>query len=205
MFSTTLSMSDPPAKAVASGPSGPLSSDSLEALALRLRRREEGALEALIDRTEKACYHLAYSILGDSELSRDALQEAYFLVYQRIGQLREPAALKSWLFRIVNHCCHDIVRRRGKEQQTDFDQREDLQSLEQTGDLAEELSQQDKIRTTFEALPEIDRTALALREVCSMSYEEMSRVLDIPLGTVRSRLAKARKRFTEIYKGVSGR
>jgi RNA polymerase sigma-70 factor (ECF subfamily) len=184
-----------------SGPATP-AQDSLEKLALRLQKREDGALEALIERTEKACYRLAYSVLGDAELSRDALQEAYFLVYQRIGQLREPAAIKSWLFRIVNHCCHDIRRRQGKEQQTDFDQREDLQALEASADLAEEVTQQQKIRATFSQLPEIDRTAIALREVCSMSYEEMSRVLNIPLGTVRSRLAKARKRFIDHYKGV---
>lgn len=179
------------------------SKDSLEDLVRRLQRREDTALEALIERTETACYRLAYSVLGDADLARDALQESYLLVYQRIGQLREPAAFKSWLYRIVNHCCHDIHRRRGKEQQTDFEQREDLQALQAQTDLAAEVGQQQKIRATFQRLPEIDRTAIALREVCSMSYEEMSRVLNIPLGTVRSRLAKARKRFIDIYKGVS--
>lgn len=178
-------------------------STSLEELARRLQRREEGALEALIARTETACYRLAYSVTGDAELARDALQDAYFTVYQRIGQLREPAAIKNWLFRIVNHCCHDILRRRRKEVQTDFEEREDLQALPETSDLADDITQSHKIRETFAALPEIDRTALALREVCSMSYEEMSRVLDVPLGTVRSRLAKARQRFIDAYKGVS--
>lgn len=171
---------------------------SLETLARQLQNREDGALEALITCTEKACYGLAYSVLGDADLARDALQEAYFLVYQRIGQLREPAAVKGWLFRIVNHCCHDIHRRRGKEQGTDFEER---QALQQQGDLAEDVTRQQKIRATFERLPEIDRTAIALREVAALSYEEMSRVLGIPLGTVRSRLAKARKRFIDIYKG----
>ena len=178
-------------------------SGGLEELARRLQGRDEGALEALIARTESACYRLAYSITNDSELSRDALQEAYFLVFQRIGQLREPAAFKGWLFRIVNHCCHDILRRRRREVQTDFEEREDLQELSEGGDLAEEVTRAQKIRATFAALPEIDRTALALREVCSMSYEEMSRVLDVPLGTVRSRLAKARQRFIDAYKGVT--
>ena len=69
-------------------------------------------------------------------------------------------------------------------------------------DLAEEVGRQDKIRSTFARLPEIDRTALALREVASMSYEEMAQVLQVPLGTVRSRLAKARQRFIDTYKGV---
>jgi RNA polymerase sigma-70 factor (ECF subfamily) len=181
----------------------PPAQESLESLVVKLQAREEGALEALISRTEGACYRLAHSVLRDPDLARDALQEAYFLVYQRIGQLREPSAVKSWLFRIVNHCCHDIHRRRAHETQTDFEERQDLQALEQGGDLAEEVTRQQKIRATFASLPEIDRTTIALREVCSMSYEEMARVLDIPLGTVRSRLAKARKRFIETYKGVA--
>jgi RNA polymerase sigma-70 factor (ECF subfamily) len=64
------------------------------------------------------------------------------------------------------------------------------------------VGRQETIRATFAQLPEIDRTTLALREVCSMSYEEMAEVLQVPLGTVRSRLAKARQRFIEKFKGV---
>ncbi len=172
------------------------SADSLSELAVRLQAGEEGALEALIARTQAACSRLAFSILRDPELSRDALQEAYFVVYQRIGQLRDPAAVKSWLFRIVTHCCHDLQRRRSKEVLAEPAQ------VAKGPDLAEAVGRQDKIRSTFARLPEIDRTALALREVCSMSYEEMSQVLGIPLGTVRSRLAKARQRFIDSYKGV---
>ena len=179
------------------------STESLEDLVLRLQARDETALEPFIARTEKACYRLALSILKDPDLCRDALQDSYLVVYQRIGQLREVGAVKSWLFRIVTHRCHDIYRGRRNETQTDLEARDDLQSIEPQRDLADDVSRQHKIRATFQKLPEIDRTALALREVCSMSYEEMSQVLKVPLGTVRSRLAKARKRFTEIYKGVA--
>ncbi|HIB66341.1 MAG TPA: hypothetical protein EYO33_14805, partial [Phycisphaerales bacterium] len=66
---------------------------------------------------------------------------------------------------------------------------------------ARRVADQNRLRQVFGQLPEIDRTALALREICSMSYEEMSRTLGVPLGTVRSRLAKARKRFISVYKG----
>lgn len=176
----------------------------LDELARKLQRREDGALEAIVERTQKACYSLAYSVLQDSDLAKDALQDTYFLVYQRIGQLREPAAFKGWLFRIVNHCCQSIIRKRTKEIETDFEEREDLHDLHQTGDLAVEVTESQNIKDVFLRLPEIDRTALAMREIACLSYEEMSRSLNIPLGTVRSRLAKARKRFIELYKGLSG-
>lgn len=187
-MSIALSLAQPACPPVAQ------SGDSLPDLARRLQHGEEGALEALIARTQTACSRLAISILKDSDLSRDALQEAYLVVYQRIGQLRDPQAVKTWLFRIVTHCCHDLQRRRLKEVRP--------QGALVEPDPAEAVGRQEKIRTTFARLPEIDRTTLALREVCSLSYEEMSQVLGVPLGTVRSRLAKARQRFVEIYKGV---
>lgn len=169
---------------------------SLELLVRRLKEDREGALEELIGRTQEACFRLAFSLLKDQELARDALQDSYLVVYQKIGQLRDPGAFKTWLFRIVTHACRDIQRKRSKEVESELQE-----SLLQENDLAEAVSQQDQLRKTFTRLPEIDRTALALREVCSLSYEEMSRVLEVPLGTVRSRLAKARERFIQMYRG----
>jgi RNA polymerase sigma-70 factor, ECF subfamily len=175
----------------------------LETLATDLRRGQEGALEALIANTEKACFHLALSILKDGDLAKDALQDAYFHVYQKIGQLREMVAFKAWLFRIVTHACHDILRKRKNEFETDLSERDDLLadvSITEPTDPSEVVPKQEVLRATFRDLPEIDRQAIALREVCSLSYEEMSRVLNIPIGTVRSRLAKARKRFIQAYR-----
>ena len=181
-----------------------LKSSSLDELVLSLQKREEGALEAIIQRTERACYHLALSILKDPDLSKDALQDSYFVVFQRIGQLRETGAFKAWLFRIVSHTCNDILRKRGREVQTDLSEREDLlgegANEQAPSDPSSSVTDRTLIKATFEELPEIDRQALALREICSLSYEEMSRVLSIPIGTVRSRLAKARKRFITAYR-----
>ncbi|MBX3166474.1 MAG: hypothetical protein KF760_03640 [Candidatus Eremiobacteraeota bacterium] len=133
----------------------PPKEESLPQLAERLQAREAGALEKLIGRTQSACSRLAVSILKDPELSRDALQEAYFVVFQRIGQLRDCNAIKSWLLRIVTHCCHDILRRRGKEFQAD------IEVAVAAPDLAEGIGRQETIRATFAQLPEIDRTTLA--------------------------------------------
>ena len=179
--------------------------DTLEEIAVALKTGDSKALEALVSKTEKACFHLAYSLLRDRELSRDALQDAYLIVFQRAGQLREPKALKSWLFRIVTHCCHDIRKKRGFELGADVEEKEEAArppvGVKPEADPARRVADQNRLRQVFGQLPEIDRTALALREICSMSYEEMSRTLGVPLGTVRSRLAKARKRFISVYKG----
>ena len=177
---------------------------TLEPLVQALQRREPQALEALIQRTEKACFHFALSVLKDRELAKDALQDAYFVVFQKIDQLREPGAFKTWLFRIVNRACHDILRKRKREIETDLSEREELLSGNSgpapESDPSQQVPKRELLRATFRALPAIDREAIALREVCSLSYEEMARTLSIPIGTVRSRLAKARKRFLQAYR-----
>lgn len=201
---TTITM--PMTTATATSPPAAASREtlSLDELVASLQKGEEGALEAVIQRTERACYHLALSILRDPDLSKDALQDSYFVVFQRIGQLRETGAFKAWLFRIVSHTCNDILRKRGREVETDLSEREDLlgegASEHPPSDPSSSVTDRTLIKATFKELPEIDRQALALREICSLSYEEMSRVLSIPIGTVRSRLAKARKRFITAYR-----
>ena len=175
---------------------------SLEDLVTALQERREGVLETLISRTEKPCFHLALSILKDRDLAHDALQEAYFVVYRRICQLKEPAAFKSWIFRIVSRCCHDIIRKRSREIETDLEDRDDLvaEISSSPNDPGQLVTRQEQLRAVFRELPEIDRETIALREVANLSYEEMSNVLSIPIGTVRSRLAKARKRFIKAYR-----
>lgn len=205
MTTITLAMSD-------LAPPQPLDDapKSIEALASKLKLERDGAtLEALIKRTEKACYHLAVSILKDADLAKDALQESYFMVYRQIDQLREPAAFRSWLFRIVNRTCHDILRKRKKEVQTDLSSRDDVVSDSpgsvREPDPSQAVSKRELLKATFKTLPDIDRETIALREICSLSYEEMAQTLSIPIGTVRSRLAKARQRFINAYRKEQAR
>lgn len=172
----------------------------LELAVLGLQNSKEGALEEFIRVTESACTRLALSHLKDPELCKDALQETYLTVYQKIGQLREPKAAKTWLFRILTNSCRNIHRKRSSEIEVDGHSHQ-LEQTDPTPDPSETLSRHQEMRRIFEKLPEIDRTALGLREVASLSYQEMSQVLDVPIGTVRSRLAKARKRFLNAYKG----
>lgn len=159
----------------------------------------EAALQALIERTQRACLGLAYNQLQDRQLAQDAVQEAYLVVYRKIGQLKEPEAFKAWLYKIVTRACNEIRRKRRGEVETDLDVREDLVEKVSGPDQTDRVVYKNSLRQTFQQLPDIDRQTLALREVCSLSYEEMSRVLAVPIGTVKSRLAKARKRFINLY------
>ncbi|ODT78691.1 hypothetical protein ABS71_01585 [bacterium SCN 62-11] len=172
---------------------------SYQEVAEHLRAGRQGSLEAFIQRTQSDCSRVAYSILRDPELTRDALQETYLLVFRKIDQLREPAQAKSWLLRILTRCCQHLLRRRGAPPAPEPD---DEPPDPQQPDLEETVWRRQELRATFAQLNDQDQTILALREICSLSYEELSEVLGIPVGTVRSRLSKARLRFTQSYRGA---
>lgn len=100
-------------------------SQTIEDIVVRLQGGDEAALQDFIERTERACYRLGLSILKDADLAKDAMQDAYLIVYQRIGQLREPGAVKTWLFRILTRCCHEIAKKRAREFGADVETREE--------------------------------------------------------------------------------
>ena len=80
----------------------------LTSLVDRLRQGDEAALQNLMELTYRMGFKLAHSLLQDRQLAEDALQEAYFTSYQKIHQLKEPAAFRTWFCRILTNCCHAL-------------------------------------------------------------------------------------------------
>lgn len=175
-------------------------SKRLQAVAQRLQRGQPQALEELVELTQSESSRLAYSMVRDAEATRDILQEAYFLVYRRIGQLRDLATFHAWYLRILTNCCYDSLRRRRPERGLDLRQAE-LEPDATHTDPADTFSRREQVRSTLSRLTEGERCLIGLREICHLSYEEMAQVLGIPIGTVRSRLSKARKSFISHYEG----
>ena len=167
----------------------------LTALIERLQRGERSALGGLIEATQEAAYQLALSYLRDRHAAQDALQESYLVVVDKIATLRDPSAFRTWFFRIVSNVCRQALRRRRPE--SSLEAVPEPQEPDSTDKVSERLA----IRRAFAALSETDREILTLREVAQLSYQEMAEALDIPLGTVRSRLASARQNFVQIYQG----
>ncbi|MBN9418418.1 MAG: sigma-70 family RNA polymerase sigma factor [Candidatus Eremiobacteraeota bacterium] len=169
-------------------------------MALLLRKGQPQALEELVNLTQSEFSRLAYSIVRDAETTRDVLQETYFLVFRRIDQLKDVATFHSWVLRILTNCCYDAIRRKRPELGLDLEQAEQ-EPDSSTPDLAEAYSRRQLVRTTLAQLSEAERCLIGLREICHLSYEEIAAVLGVPLGTVRSRLSKARKQFIAHYPG----
>lgn len=163
---------------------------SLAEAVKRLQSGEPEALPDLIRESQEMGYHLAISFLKDPHRAQDVLQEAYLIVHQKIHQLRDPSAFRTWFFRIVSNLCRKQLK---SERATSLD------SMVEQGFEPYQESMQDRVETrlclarAMKKLKPHHRQALILREVEQLSYEEMAERLEVPLGTVRSRIANARR------------
>jgi RNA polymerase sigma-70 factor (ECF subfamily) len=142
-----------------------------------------------------AAYNLARWLAGNDADAQDVVQEAYLRAFKFLGGFRGGDS-RSWLLRIVRNAFYDWLKRNRREDTgTSFD--EELQS---TGDetatpdtLLLEKADHELMRKAIEELPREFREILVLRELEGLSYKEIADVADVPLGTVMSRLARARE------------
>lgn len=137
-------------------------------------------------------YRLAYAWCHDAALADDLVQETLSKAWARRVQLRETAALKGWLVSIMNHCWIDHLRGR-----RDFDDVEDWQNELESGTESPEVCCNREqviacVRAAVARLPLGQRQVLTLVDLEEFGYAEVARILDVPVGTVMSRLSRAR-------------
>jgi RNA polymerase sigma-70 factor (ECF subfamily) len=156
----------------------------------------EGASAAfgqLVLRYRKLVISVAYRVCGDAALAEDIAQDAFVRVWGRLSSYRPDGHFRAWLTRIATNMAIDAVRRR--RPQVDI---ENL-SLEAPGQGPEGAAVSSEraavVQGALMRLPIQSRTILVLREYQSLSYQEIADVLDVPLGTVKSRLSDARRRL----------
>jgi RNA polymerase sigma-70 factor (ECF subfamily) len=164
---------------------------------LHLRRAREGdqvAFTALIRSYDSQLRAYAYRILRDRDLMEDALQNAYLSAFRAIGRFRGDASFKNWMYRIVHNACIDVVRRRR-------DHAELFEDSSTTPDHAQAGIDRADLLVAFDQLTVEHRAVLVLVDVDGLDYAEAADILAIPLGTVRSRLNRARAAMREILGG----
>jgi len=159
-------------------------------LIARSRGGDVEAYDYLVGAYQDRIYHVAFRITGNREDAWDAAQDAFVRAYQGLRSFRGDAGFSTWLHRITVNAALDIVRRRPRTAGG-------LDPLWTAGDdPASEAVRHDVQRRVHQAiavLPAEQRTAIVLRDIQGLSYEEIARVLQVPLGTVRSRLARGRE------------
>jgi len=173
-----------------------------EELVLRVQRGDKSAFDYLVIKYQHRIIQLVNRYIKDPSEAQDVAQEAFIKAYRALADFRGEAAFFTWLYRIAINTAKNYLlsrSRRSANYQVDIQDAEALENAPQLQGLEtperELLNQEiiDAINASIEELPEDMRTAIVLREFEGMSYEEIAEAMDCPVGTVRSRIFRARE------------
>ncbi len=180
----------------------------------RAQRGDKHAFELLVAKYQRKLIRLLSRFIRDSTEVEDVAQEAFIKAYRALPNFRGDSAFYTWLYRIgINTAKNYLVamgRRAPTSTSMDAEEAEDLGETELLQDLNtpenEMMSRQvaDTVNQTLEKLPEDLRTAISLREMEGLSYEEIATVMNCPIGTVRSRIFRAREAIAEQLRPLLG-
>jgi RNA polymerase sigma-70 factor (ECF subfamily) len=165
-------------------------------LVARYRDGDREAFATLVARHERRVYNLAYRMLGRPEDARDAAQEAFISCFRHLDRFRGDSAFGTWLHRITVNACYDALRRRPPEPAP-------LQGEEPApaGDHADRAAATVDVQRALSRVPLEFRAVLVMHDVQGVPYEEVAQALDVPLGTVKSRLHRGRLALARLLAG----
>jgi len=186
-------------------------------LVRRVQKGDLAAFDMLFSRYQTKIVNLISRYVRDSEEVQDVAQEAFIKAYRALPRFRGDSAFYTWLYRIaINTAKNHLVARSRRPPSVDVDVddadfRDDADMLRESEDPESALAR-DQLRATIDTalqdLPDDLRSALTLREFDGLSYEQIAQVLDCPVGTVRSRIFRAREfvdqRIEPLMQGQQG-
>jgi RNA polymerase sigma-70 factor, ECF subfamily len=146
------------------------------------------AFATLMQRHERRVYNLAYRMLGTREDARDATQDAFLSCYRHLRRFRGDSAFSTWLHRIAVNASYDLLRRRPAVVALD----DELVEPHPAPDHADQAAAATDVQRALMAVPPDFRMALILHEVQDLPLEDIAAALDIPVGTVKSRVHRGR-------------
>ena len=167
----------------------------------RVQKGDKGAFDLLVLKYQHKIVNLVMRYVRDPELALDITQEAFIKAYRALPRFRGDSAFYTWMYRIaVNTAKNHLAAQRRRPMDVELDLQDpeqyDLHAKLKETDTPEGLTLSNELQEIVEraiaALPEDLRTAIVLRELEGMSYEEIAQTMDCPVGTVRSRIFRAR-------------
>lgn len=167
----------------------------------RAQRGDQAAFAELVTRHQRYVYNLAYRLLRDPHEAEDLAQEAFLRAWRGLGDFRRQARFTTWLYRIVTNLCYNRLSGL-RRQLLAVDVDDDLDALaapsEQDPPAAFEAAEQRaSLHRQIAALPVKYQLVITLFYLQEFSYQEIAQVLDLPLGTVKTHLFRARERLLQ--------
>ena len=172
-----------------------------------LFRRKTPDFEALASQAERQVYKTCYHMMGNAEDAMDCAQETMLRAYRAFASFRQEAQFSTWITRIALNVCTDALRKRrpvvsldALREDTGFDLPDGQRSAYA---ILEEKERLRLLRDAMAALPDEARRLIVLRDFRDLSYDEIASILDVPLGTVKSRVSRAREKLAQLLKKSS--
>ena len=180
----------------------------------RAQRGDKHAFELLVSKYQRKLARLLSRFIRDSTEVEDVTQEAFIKAYRALPSFRGDSAFYTWLYRIGINTAKNYLVAMGRRAPTttdiDSEEAEGFEDGDQLRDLNtpenEMMSRQvaETVNQTLEELPEELRTAITLREIEGLSYEDIANIMNCPIGTVRSRIFRAREAISERLRPLLG-
>lgn len=174
-------------------------------LAARIVMGDMQAFDELVTEYQNKVIHISYSMLSDYEDACDASQEVFVKVYRSIANFRGESSLSTWIYRITRNVCMDFIRKRKNavimsidEEKEDAPKTEIEDESKSPEHIAERNETVSMVHRAISRLEENQRIILTMYDIEGMSYDEISKILEIPAGTVKSRLNRARQKLRKI-------
>ncbi len=165
-------------------------------LVTQAQKGDRDAFCELVCRYRTAVVDVVYRMCGDDALAEDAAQVAFLRAWQKLDSFRPGTSFRSWLYRIAVNAALDFLRR--EKPGPDLETLDLAAPGERIEARIEQQERAQQVRRAVLALPDASRAVLVLKEYHDLSYHEIAETLEIPIGTVMSRLSYARKRLSEL-------
>jgi RNA polymerase sigma factor (sigma-70 family) len=180
------------------------------ALIQQAKQGDVTAFNRLVLEYQQTVYNVAYRIMGEPQSAEDATQEAFISAYNSLNRFR-GGNFRAWLMRIVTNSCYDELRRRKRRPQSSLDKlTEDNESFAFLRSPNEGPEQQQQrlelvraIEQCLETLPDDQRATAILCDVEGYDYKEISQITSVSLGTVKSRMSRARAKLRDCLQGFA--
>jgi RNA polymerase sigma-70 factor (ECF subfamily) len=177
-------------------------------LVARCQRGEAQAFETLLGRYRRKVYGLAMGMVGNRDDAMDVVQDAFVRVFRHIGRFQGDSSFYTWVYRITMNLCIDHVRKGSRMRAAPYEDRLSHEGVDQgdfpvlpvrhdvnPGKAARRHEIMDHVSAALEELPPHHRAVIVMREFEGLSYEEMAHVMQVPKGTIMSRLFHARQKL----------
>lgn len=159
---------------------------------------DRDALEVLLRRHQSRVFGIACRVLGNRADALDASQDVFVGLFRKAGSFKGEAAFTTWLYRLTVNACHDLLRKRARTP-------EPVETVESpVEDQAGRTDDRLVVEAALRALPEDQRTAVVMRDLYGLAYEEIAGAAGVPVGTVKSRIARGRAALAEAMRERAG-